>query len=112
MVNHVVFVQVFHSGNESNPHTSLRQEVIFLRKLRHPSIITMVGVCVKPWSLIMELAPLGSLTTLLNRHQALSKGIQHRVALQVRRKHFIQCPTYKLERSHPPQSVELIISDV
>ena len=37
----------------------------------------------KPWALIMELAPLGSLSSLLNNGQALSRGIQHRIALQV-----------------------------
>ena len=56
---------------------------MFLRNLRHPSIINMVGVCMKPWALIMELAPLGSLSSLLNNGQALSRGIQHRIALQV-----------------------------
>ena len=96
MLDRIVFVQVFHTGNECNPHTSLRQEVMFLRKLRHLSIITMVGVCVKPWSLIMEVAPLGSLSTLLNREQALSKGIQHRIALQVRRS-LMKCSWYKAE---------------
>ena len=56
---------------------------MFLRNLRHPSIINMVGAGMKPWALIMELAPLGSLSSLLNNGQALSRGIQHRIALQV-----------------------------
>lgn len=79
----VVAAKVFHSKNENNPHLLLRQEVMFLRNLRHPSIINMVGACVKPWALIMELAPLGSLTSLLNSGEPLSRGIQHRIALQV-----------------------------
>ena len=74
---------MFHSGSEIKPHRLLRQEVMFLRNLHHPSIINMVGACVKPWALIMELAPLGSLSTLLSSRQALSRGIQHRIALQV-----------------------------
>ena len=77
------FLQVFHPSSEANPHTLLRQELIFLRKLHHLSIITMVGVCMKPWSLIMEIAPMGCLGSLLSNGQALSRGIQHRIALQV-----------------------------
>lgn len=78
-----VAAKVFHPGSENNPYRLLRQEVLFLRNLHHPSIISMVGACMKPMALIMELAPLGSLSTLLNSRQALGRGIQHRIALQV-----------------------------
>lgn len=78
-----VAAKVFHVRNEDNPHTLLRQELIFLRKLRHLSIITLVGVCMRPWSLILEMAPMGCLGSLLSNGQALSRGIQHRIALQV-----------------------------
>ena len=74
---------MFHPRNENHPYRLLRQEVMFLRNLHHPSIISMVGACVKPWALILELAPLGSLNTLLNSREALGRGIQHRIALQV-----------------------------
>ena len=77
---------MFHPGSENNPYRLLRQEVLFLRNLHHPSIISMVGACMKPMALIMELAPLGSLSTLLNSRQALGRGIQHRIALQVQAK--------------------------
>ena len=69
---------------------------MFLRNLRHPSIINMVGACMKPWALIMELAPLGSLSSLLNNGQALSRGIQHRIALQVLS---VNIARFKVDRS-------------
>ena len=62
----------------------LRQEAMLLSQLRHPSIISMVGACVKPRALVLELAPLCSLSNLLNSGQALGRGIQHRIAMQVR----------------------------
>ncbi|KAK3698088.1 hypothetical protein QZH41_017526 [Actinostola sp. cb2023] len=79
----IVAVKVFHTEGHINPHRLLRQEVPFLAHLRHPSIITLIGVCVRPRALILEVAPLGSLSSLLNKGEVLSRGLQQRIALQV-----------------------------
>ena len=79
------FMQVFHGAQDSTPHRMLRQEVTFLHRLRHPSIISLVGACLRPSrALVLELAPLGSLSSQLKKEQPLSRGLQHRIAMQVR----------------------------
>lgn len=66
------------------PHRYLRQEVTILLHLRHPSLVSMLGVCLRPHrSLVMELAQKGSLKKVLDSSQHLSRGMQHRIALQV-----------------------------
>lgn len=76
--------QVFHTDGHIDPHRLLRQEVPFLANLRHPSILTLYGVCVRPRALVLEIAPLGSLNSLLSKGEVLSRGLQHRIALQVK----------------------------
>ncbi|XP_048584779.1 leucine-rich repeat serine/threonine-protein kinase 2 isoform X2 [Nematostella vectensis] len=78
-----VAVKVFRKATDVCPHRLLRQEVPFLSRLRHPSIINMIGVALKPRALVLELAPLGSLSSLLSKGEGLSRGLQHRIALQV-----------------------------
>ncbi|KJH53343.1 kinase domain protein [Dictyocaulus viviparus] len=46
-----------------------RQEHNLLSRLRHPHITGLVGVCISPLSLIVELAPLGALNQLLSSHR-------------------------------------------
>ena len=80
----LVLLQVFKLGGSVVPHRYLRQEVTILQHLRHPSLVSMLGVCLRPHrSLVMELAQKGSLKKVLDSNQHLSRGMQHRIALQV-----------------------------
>lgn len=51
--------------------------------LQHPSLVSMIGVALRPWVLVLELAPMGSLGTLLKKGFALNRLMQHRIAIQV-----------------------------
>ncbi|XP_025076879.1 leucine-rich repeat serine/threonine-protein kinase 1-like isoform X3 [Pomacea canaliculata] len=52
--------------------SELRQEVAILSKLRHPCIVALYGVCVRPSLLVaLELAPLGSLRSVLKANVSL-----------------------------------------
>ena len=83
-LNRFYFIyQVFRSCGSNSPHRFLRQEVTILQLLRHPSLVSMVGVLLRPnRSLVMELAPKGSLRKVLACDH-LSRGMQHRIASQV-----------------------------
>ena len=65
------------------PLSELRQEVAVLQIISHPNLVGMVGVCLKPIRLVLELAPLGALDTYLKGKQPLSRILIHRVAGQV-----------------------------
>ncbi|CAB3410737.1 unnamed protein product [Caenorhabditis bovis] len=66
-----------------------RQELSLLSRMKHPNVIGLVGVCTSPLSLIVELAPLGSLNQLLASHRKsgtkLSLGVIKESAVQVAR---------------------------
>ena len=55
-----------------------------LQRLHHPCLICMVGVCVNPMALVLEEAPLGSLSSSLYKpHVAIPRIVIHRMAIQV-----------------------------
>ena len=53
-------------------YLSLRKELSILLALHHPHIVPLVGVCLHPLSIILSLAPLGSLRSCLDNYRRLS----------------------------------------
>ena len=48
----------------------IRKEVLFLSTLRHHNLTKLCGVSTHPFMLLMELAPLGSLGSILKQYRA------------------------------------------
>lgn len=76
-------VKIFSAIGDIHPHKMLRQEVTILRSLRHPSVVSLLGVSIQPRAIVLELAPLGSMATILKRKSPLDRMTRHRIALQV-----------------------------
>nr|XP_022298273.1 leucine-rich repeat serine/threonine-protein kinase 2-like isoform X2 [Crassostrea virginica] len=76
-------VKIFSAIGDIHPHKMLRQEVTVLRSLLHPSVVSLLGVSIQPRAIVLELAPLGSMATVLKGKSPLDKMVQHRIALQV-----------------------------
>ncbi|XP_037707527.1 leucine-rich repeat serine/threonine-protein kinase 1 isoform X1 [Drosophila subpulchrella] len=50
-------------------YCTARQELAVLLTLKHPNIVPLVGICIKPLALVLELAPLGGLDVLLRQYR-------------------------------------------
>ncbi|XP_017968519.1 leucine-rich repeat serine/threonine-protein kinase 1 isoform X2 [Drosophila navojoa] len=50
-------------------YCTARQELAVLLTLKHPNIVPLVGICIKPLALVLELAPLGGLDALLRQYR-------------------------------------------
>ncbi|XP_070559106.1 leucine-rich repeat serine/threonine-protein kinase 2-like [Ptychodera flava] len=66
-----------------NHYRALRREITILRKVAHPSIVSMVGIERRQKVLVMEFAPYGSLDNHL--FKPLERRLRHRIALEVPR---------------------------
>ena len=49
----------------SKSYCSARQELSVLIHLKHTNIVPLIGICVNPLAIVLELAPLGALDTQL-----------------------------------------------
>ena len=60
----------------------IRREVNFISTLSHPHLTQLSGVRTHPFMLLIELAPLGSLSTILKQYQRVNEVLTP-AALQV-----------------------------
>ncbi|XP_035828110.1 leucine-rich repeat serine/threonine-protein kinase 2 isoform X2 [Aplysia californica] len=80
----VVAAKVFNAIGDIHPHKMLRQEATILRRLKHPSVISLVAVAVRPVRLVvMEFAPCKSLGGVLRSSTHLSRTLQLKICQQV-----------------------------
>ena len=53
----------------SKAYCSARQELSVLIHLKHTNIVPLLGICVNPLAIVLELAPLGALDTQLKHYR-------------------------------------------
>ncbi|XP_060898698.1 leucine-rich repeat serine/threonine-protein kinase 1 isoform X1 [Labrus mixtus] len=79
------------SANACRSFSEFRQETSMLHSLQHPCIVSMVGISIHPLCFALQLAPLGSLNTVLeeknksraSRYMPLGHMLTFRVAYQI-----------------------------
>lgn len=50
-------------------YCTARHEVNILQSISHPNVVCFIGLCIKPLAIVLELAPLGSLTDVFNNYK-------------------------------------------
>lgn len=50
-------------------YCTARQELAVLLTLKHPNIVPLVGICIKPLALVLDLAPMGGLDSILRQYR-------------------------------------------
>ncbi|XP_059152219.1 leucine-rich repeat serine/threonine-protein kinase 2-like [Physella acuta] len=80
----VVAVKVFSAIGDIHPHKMLRQEATILRRLKHPSVISLLAVAVHPVRLVvMEFAPNKTLGEVFRSGPRLSRTLQLKISQQI-----------------------------
>ncbi|XP_078283417.1 leucine-rich repeat serine/threonine-protein kinase 1 [Rhinoraja longicauda] len=83
MLRHLGALEVMRTFSE------FRQESSILHSLLHPCIVALLGLCIHPLCFALELAPLGSLNTVLSQHSTganflpLGHMLTYRIAYQI-----------------------------
>ena len=63
-------VKHLQSADACRSFSEFRQEASMLHSLQHPCIVSLVGISIRPLCFALQLAPLGSLNTILEeRHK-------------------------------------------
>ena len=50
-------------------YCTARQELNILLNIKHPHVVPLVGICIKPLAIVLELAPLGALDSMLKHYR-------------------------------------------
>ena len=67
-----------------NRYKDLREELTIMSQLDHPRVVSLIGVCLKPLCMVLQLAPLGSLRDHLSLcPRGMKCSVVHRLLYQV-----------------------------
>ncbi|XAR60584.1 Non-specific serine/threonine protein kinase [Bertholletia excelsa] len=80
MLNQTVAIKKLHPQNIQG-QSEFQQEIQILGKLRHPHLVTLIGVCPEAWSLVYEYLPNGSLLDCLSQRSNFSLNWKIRVRI-------------------------------
>ena len=50
-------------------YCTARQELNILLHIKHPHVVPLVGICIKPLAIVLDLAPLGALDSMLKHYR-------------------------------------------
>jgi serine/threonine protein kinase/GTPase SAR1 family protein len=72
-------------GAKQKAFNEFRREVHVMSGMRHPNLVNMIGFCVNPFALVMELLPAGNLYKFLQQHREQDIGwpLRLKIALDV-----------------------------
>ena len=70
-------------------YCTARQELNILLHIKHPHVVPLVGICIKPLAIVLDLAPMGALDSMLKHYRRsgdkLSVSTIQQVAVQIAR---------------------------
>ena len=85
-------------GVTNATNAALAREVLLMSRIRHPNVLSVYGVCLKPAMIILELGTRGSLAALLRSDAAPKLGWRERCRLA----HGVACGLAFLHAPEPP----------